>query len=274
MRYRKRKKAASQVMRGAVIAVVALSLLFVIAGSQVFTVRSIMVVGNRALTSEDVIAISGVAKGDNMLGISDALLKRNLEKNRYIEYISREFDYKGTLTLRINERMGMAVANVYGNYYVVDESGMVLENTGGTFPDTVYGPKVIGFALESNARVLIGEKLPVVDQEQLRVMGRVLTQLSQLNLLARANTLSVNDLDNLFVSTTDGATILLGDDSDLGTKLLIAREVLFQLDESGSVQGEKIDISNAAEAHHIPATLPTITPVPTSTPSVSPSISP
>ncbi len=45
-----------------------------------------MIVGNRNLSKEDVIALSGVQEGDNLFSISDAELKKNMERNRYIEY--------------------------------------------------------------------------------------------------------------------------------------------------------------------------------------------
>ena len=40
-----------------------------------------------------------------------------MERNRYIEYLGHEFDYRGTLSLHINERMGMGVVNAFGLYY-------------------------------------------------------------------------------------------------------------------------------------------------------------
>lgn len=54
MRYKKRKKAASQVMAMAVLVVAVLAVLFVLASSQVFKVRSILVVGNRNLLKDEV----------------------------------------------------------------------------------------------------------------------------------------------------------------------------------------------------------------------------
>ena len=109
MRYRKRKKAAAQVMVMTVTVVAVLAALLVLACSQVFRVRGILIVGNRNLSKEDVIALSGVQEGDNLFSISDAELKKNMERNRYIEYLGHEFDYRGTLSLHINERMGMGV---------------------------------------------------------------------------------------------------------------------------------------------------------------------
>ena len=114
MRYKKRKKAASQVMAMAVLVVAVLAVLFVLASSQVFKVRSILVVGNRNLLKDEVITQSGVQLGDNLLSLSDTELKKRLEKNRYIEYIGHEFDYRGTQTLRINERQGMGVVKALG----------------------------------------------------------------------------------------------------------------------------------------------------------------
>lgn len=274
MRYKKRKKAASQVMAMAVLVVAVLAVLFVLASSQVFKVRSILVVGNRNLLKDEVITQSGVQLGDNLLSLSDTELKKRLEKNRYIEYIGHEFDYRGTLTLRINERLGMGVVNALGLYYVLDAEGMVLECAGSVFPDTVAGPKISGFSMDDNTRVVIGDKLPVRDNGQLESMRCVLTMLDSVGMLGRISQLDVKNLDNLYLMTTDGAKIVLGDDGSLQTKLLIAREVLAVREPLGTVRGAKIDVSSGREAHYIPDTLPTITPVPTATPTAAPSETP
>ncbi len=274
MRYRKRKKAASQVMGMTVVVLAVLAALLVLACSQVFEVRGILVVGNRNISKEDVIALSGVQEGDNLLSLSDAELKKKLEKNWYIEYIGHEFDYRGTLTLHVNERMGMGVVNVFGLYYVVDSSGMVLECAGSVYPDTVAGPKLNNLILDDNSRVTVGERLPVRDSGQLEAVQRVLTALDNTNMLGRVSLLDVKNLDNMYLMTTDGARIVLGDDAKLETKLLIAREVLAVREPLGTVKGAKIDVSSAKEAHYIPDALPTVTPVPTATPTIAPSATP
>ena len=274
MRYRKRKKAAAQVMVMTVAVVAVLAALLVLACSQVFRVRGILIVGNRNLSKEDVIALSGVQEGDNLFSISDAELKKNVERNRYIEYLGHEFDYRGTLSLHINERMGMGVVNAFGLYYVVDATGMVLECAGSAYPDTVAGPKINNLILDDNSRVTVGERLPVRDSGQLAAVQRVLAALDSTDMLGRVSLLDVKNLDNMYLMTTDGARIVLGDDAKLETKLLIAREVLVVREPLGTVKGAKIDVSSAKEAHYIPNTLPTITPVPTATPTIAPSATP
>lgn len=270
MRHRKRKKAARQTLAMSILVVGVLSALIVLACSQVFVVRDVMVVGNRNLLREEVITQSSVQIGDNLLGISNQRLRQALEQNRYIQYQSYEFDYRGTLTLHIQERLGMAVVYDLGYYYVLDEQGMVLECAGSAYPAGVAGPKVTGLDLSPNSRITVGEKLPVHDKGKLEAMEAVLSELEDTNLLGRTSELSVKNTDNIYILTAEGTKIELGDTGSLRTKLLIGREVLSVREEEGDLQGAKIDVSNGKNAHYIPAVLPTITPTPTTTPTPSP----
>ncbi|MBR5302108.1 MAG: FtsQ-type POTRA domain-containing protein [Clostridia bacterium] len=274
MRHKKRKKAARQAMSMTVAVVAALALLIVLACSRVFVIRDVMVVGNRNLLREEVVTQSGVRVGDNVLGVTTQQLKKNLEMNRYIEYIGHEFDYRGTLTLRISERLGMAVAYDLGYYYVLDTQGMVLECTGSAYPAGVAGPKVSGFAIEPNSRIAIGEMLPVHDRGQLEAMAYVLAELDSTNLLSRISELNIKNTENVYMLTADGAKIVLGDMTSVRTKLLIAREVLALREEEDNLTGAKIDVSNGYNAHYIPSVLPTVTPVPTATPTIAPAATP
>ena len=274
MRHRKRSKHAKQTMAMAIALIGALALVIVLACSRVFIIRDIMVVGNRSLLSEEVITQSGVSTGDNLLSISTQQLRENLERNRYIEYRSHSFDYKGRLTITINERLGRAVVNVLGLYYVLDESGMVLECAGSAYPAGVAGPYVVGLSIPSNAQVIVGETLPVRDRSQLDAMEQVIAGLDSVGMLATASELSVKNLDNLYYTTSAGVKVELGNLSSLHTKLLIAREVLALREADEGVTGAKIDVSSGTSAHYIPAVLPTVTPVPTATPTVNPSRSP
>lgn len=274
MRHRKRKKAATFAMVMTIVVVAALTALIVLAFSRVFIVRDIMVVGNRNLLREEVITQSGVQKGDRLLSITGGRLRERLEKNRYIEYMGHDFDYRGTLTIRINERLGVAVVNVLGLYYVMDASGMVLECAGSEYPVDVAGPRVTGFTLDDNTRVLVGETLPVRDRGQLEAMKSVIRELDETNLLGRASQLDVQNVENIYVMTSEAAKIELGNTRQLRTKLLIAREVLFLREDEGDLEGAKIDVSNGENAHYIPAILPTPTGVPTPTPTLEPEPTP
>lgn len=268
MRLRKRKKHAKQTIAMTIVVVAALATLIVLTVSQVFVVRDVMVVGNRNLLREEVVTQSGVESGDNMLSITAGMLRERLEQNRYIEYLSHGFDYRGRLTIRINERLGMAVVYELGYYYVLDETGMVLECVGSGYPAGVAGPKVNGFALEQNSRITVGEVFPVANKGQLEAMQLVIEALDETNMLARTSLLDVTSTYNMYAMTAEGAMIVLGEAKDLHTKLLIAKEVLSLREAAGDLKGARIDVSSGKNAHYIPAALPTITPVPTATPTI------
>lgn len=274
MRLRKRKKHAKQTIAMTIVVVAALATLIVLAVSQVFVVRDVMVVGNRNLLREEVVTQSSVESGDNMLSITAGMLRERLEQNRYIEYLSHGFDYHGRLTIRINERLGMAVVYELGYYYVLDETGMVLECVGSGYPAGVAGPKVNGFALEQNSRITVGEVFPVANKGQLEAMQLVIEALDETNMLARTSLLDVTSTYNMYAMTTEGAMIVLGEAKDLHTKLLIAKEVLSLREAAGDLKGARIDVSSGKNAHYIPAALPTITPVPTATPTIEPQATP
>ena len=274
MRLRKRKKHAKQTIAMTIVVVAALATLIVLTVSQVFVVRDVMVVGNRNLLREEVVTQSGVESGDNMLSITAGMLRERLEQNRYIEYLSHGFDYRGRLTIRINERLGMAVVYELGYYYVLDETGMVLECVGSGYPAGVAGPKVNGFALEQNSRITVGEVFPVANKGQLEAMQLVIEALDETNMLARTSLLDVTSTYNMYAMTAEGAMIVLGEAKDLHTKLLIAKEVLSLREAAGDLKGARIDVSSGKKAHYIPAALPTITPVPTATPTIEPQATP
>lgn len=274
MRLRKRKKHAKQTIAMTIVVVAALATLIVLTVSQVFVVRDVMVVGNRNLLREEVVTQSGVESGDNMLSITAGMLRERLEQNRYIEYLSHGFDYRGRLTIRINERLGMAVVYELGYYYVLDETGMVLECVGSGYPAGVAGPKVNGFALEQNSRITVGEVFPVANKGQLEAMQLVIEALDETNMLARTSLLDVTSTYNMYAMTAEGAMIGLGEAKDLHTKLLIAKEVLSLREAAGDLKGARIDVSSGKNAHYIPAALPTITPVPTATPTIEPQATP
>ena len=274
MRHRKRSKVAKQTMAMVIALIGVLTILVILAYSKVLTIRDIMVVGNRNLLQEEVVTQSGVSIGDNLLSVNSDLLRRNLERNRYIEYKSYSFDYKGRLTITINERMGRAVVYVLGLYYVLDESGVVLECAGSEYPSGVAGPYVVGLAIPSNTQLVVGSTVPVNDQGQLQAMEQVITGLDAVGMLATASELSVKNLDNLYYTTSAGVKVELGTTASLRAKLRIVREVLPLREADENLVGSKIDVSSGVEAHFIPAVLPTVTPVPTATPTIDPSRSP
>ncbi|MBQ7488210.1 MAG: FtsQ-type POTRA domain-containing protein [Clostridia bacterium] len=251
-----------------------ISLIAVILCLYLFKIRNLNVVGNRTVPKADFIELSGIKIGDNYLLLNKSRLKTRIESNRYLKFRSAQLDYSGTLTLRLNERHAMGILVRNGFYYVIDENGVVLENSGPNMPENVKCPFVFGLNLPDAAKILAGEPVGVMDKEQLVALSKVLKALDETNMLGRTASLDIGNLDNIYIMTTEQAQVVLGQAKDLTVKLVVAREVLHQRQEMENLTGARIDISNGYEAHYIPPVLPTVTPVPTATPTIEPAETP
>ncbi len=279
---RKKKKRSDLMVRvvtAAAAAVAVIAVLLVILNSQVTVIKNISVVGNRTILAEEIIALSGVSVGDRYKARSDAQIAENLSRNRYLNFERCTFDFNSRrLTLHVSERIGWGVVGAYGLYYVVDQTGVVLECTGDQYPDNVAGPKIIGLieTEHTNMRPTVGARLPIQTTSRLEAMEQVLTALDQANMLMRIAMLDVTLPDDISLLTDAGTSIALGGTDSLMTKLLIAQEVIYRRESLGDLAGAKIDVSSGERAHFIPSvrptptSVPTATPVPTNTPSPHP----
>ena len=268
-RRRKKNRWLIRTVRAAAVLICVIIAFLIFLNSQVMVIQNISVVGNRTIPAEEIILLSRLEVGQRYGELSDQEIRENLNQNRYIAFDYSKFDYNSRrVTLHVSERVGWAVVGAYGLYYVLDETGVVLECTGSEYPDNVAGPSVAGlFEKEyGNIRPTVGSKLPIQTTIRLEVMEKVLKALDATNMLMRIATLDVTYPEDVTLLTDAGTSIELGDVSNLTTKLLIAQEVLYQREKLGGVMGAKIDVSSGTRAHFIPSVLPTPTPVPTATP--------
>ena len=235
-----------------------------------FKIRSLNVIGNRTVPKAEIIKLSGVEVGDNYLMLNQAKLKSRIEKNRYLEFQSTQFDYSGTLTFRLNERHAMGLLQRNGYYYVLDGGGMVLENSGMMIPENVKCPIINGLNMTDSTLIIAGEVIGVKDKEQLVALSRVLKALDETNMMGRTTSVDISNLENIYVMTTERARIVLGEAVNLKLKLIVAKEILHERQDQENLTGASIDISNGTEAHYIPAVLPTVTPTVAPTPTIAP----
>ena len=270
----RRKKKRKVVLSAVLIVIFGLVVLAFIVGLYLFKIRNMNVIGNRTVPKEEIIELSGVHIGDNYLLLNEQRLKEQLESNRYLEYITSQFDYSGTLTIRLNERHAMGILQRNGYHYVIDDRGMVLENTGMAYPENIHCPIVNGLNLPDSAMILAGEIVGVKDREQLVALSKVLRALDATNMMGRTASVEISNLENIYIMTTERARVVLGEAENLQLKLIVAREILHQRQDQENLTGASIDISNGREAHYIPAVLPTPTTTPSPTPTIEPTPKP
>jgi len=143
--------------------------------SPLFEIRNINIVGNDIILDSEVISVSGIAAGQNILSFGTNSVVRRLFSLPYLRdaYILREFP--DTVVISITERVPMANIRLShsGTYLLIDDMGMVLSVR--ATPEE-HLPVVIGVDFPNFA---IGEYLSVQDSaifENILLISRMFRQ--------------------------------------------------------------------------------------------------
>lgn len=205
----------------------------------VFVVQDIKVEGTNLRSAEDVIALSRIEYGAPLLGLSENEIRVAINMERYLVFDSMSLTFPNSVVLRVHERKPSAAMTYLGVLYVLDETGRVLDQQARL--DIPYEVPVVTGIDVSNVEV--GQTMISNTQGQLDAMNKVLTALEKGNMLLQTSELSVSNLDNLYIMTSDGMKIELGDSSKLDQKVMIAQGILRQSDD-GELSGGRLDVSS------------------------------
>ena len=200
---------------------------FLLARSTVFVLRSVQVEGDvMRYTPQQIADIAGVSMYQSIFSINEGQLRQAVESNRYLRFEGMQIVYPDGLILRVSERQPSATVTYLGVMFVLDDEGRVLDQYSAD-SETLDVPVVTGLKIK---RLAIGEELQTEMQWQTQAVQKVLAVLARSELTGRAVELNAENSDNLYLMTTDGLKIELGDVENMETKISIAQEVLRQID--------------------------------------------
>ncbi|MDR2295297.1 MAG: FtsQ-type POTRA domain-containing protein [Clostridiales Family XIII bacterium] len=97
--------------------------------SSIFDIQRITVENNAYHTSEQIIAMAGVAAGENIFRVSMREVRNRLLADPYILSVKMKRALPGNLVLRVAERKEAAFVSDRGDCIVIDENGLVLRRT-------------------------------------------------------------------------------------------------------------------------------------------------
>lgn len=212
------------------------------AGTDVFSIEKITILGNKEFMYNDISKLSGIAAGQNILKLDKELTRNRIESNPYIEVmsISRSFPYEVIITVR--EREAIAFIEYLTSNILFDEEGVALEVSGS---NEVYGYiKATGLNIQG---FVLGEELLVEDVYRLDSLKRVLSEVKTQNLKDDISEISVRDVNDIRMISDGGLSIRLGQAVEVDKKLRWMKTEQFKQIEDGDVPGE-LDLSVHAQA--------------------------
>ncbi len=221
-------------------AVLAVTLL--ILRAKVFVVRHVTVEGARRYSAEQVASLAGLSYGESMLTFDQVRVEQSLSAVNDLEFVSLTKQWPSTITLTVRERQQAACVACGGAYQIIDESGYILARSE-SYPGG-------GLLLVSGMNAYLDRQARHITTDQslqVSTMGTIITTLKALGMDGMVSELNLRDLDNIYLVSTTGVQVILGDSDALQDKLTWMRAVLQQLTAQGITRGV-LDVSTGKNA--------------------------
>lgn len=199
-----------------------------------FNVQNIGVGHNKLVSSEDVITLSKIYKGNNIFYINTNKVRTNLFKNPYILDAAIKRKLPNSILIDIKEREAVFFIEDNKKYIIIDKNGIVLE-----VRDNIDNMKLTRLEGLDVGNIKLGEELSSANKRQIDNITNI-TELINVNSSGIEIT-KVNLSDSENVQIYCGNLLLKLGPSDLKDKLNLALNIIV----SGNLKNAKgyIDVS-------------------------------
>jgi len=189
----------------AIVAILALGVsAWVVVTSPLFDIQRIDVHGNRRLSDEDVVRMSGAQVGTNLLTLRLERIRRSLMRSPWVAAADPIRSLPSTLVIRVTERSAVAWISDPGGYAALAGDGIVVERGTGS-------PEGLVSLGSTASSIPVGRRVQGVDA-QLRVTASLAPGLRR---TVEAANLDDNEVELLLAG---GAKVLYGEAESLKAK--------------------------------------------------------
>lgn len=180
--------------------------------SNVFIVKKVSVLGNPIMSGEDVKANTEYLLGQNIFFIDKSTIIKESKKNPYVESVTITKTFPKQVNIKVTEKQGMYAAEKDGQYYVLSDEAILLEETNNI--DNRKLINVTGLKLEDTE---LGNDI----SESHRVMNilRIFSEIAKVNPSNfNIDSIDISDLMNIkvYIGEVEGK---LGNDEKIPDKM-------------------------------------------------------
>ena len=190
--------------------------------SPYFNIRSITTTGNKKITSEEIISLSGIQLEENMFKISKSKVEQSIKTNAYIDSVDLKRKLPDSIEIQVVEREP-AYMLMLGNAYVyINSQGYILELS----KEKLELPIITGFSTVED-QIQVGNRLNTEDLEKLSSVIQIMDSANSNELGSLITKINIEDKqDYVLELESEDKTVHLGDTSNLSTKMLYIKTVL------------------------------------------------
>lgn len=224
-----------------------LTVAVVVAQETLFRLETVYVIGNEKKSPQQIVTVSGLVRGRNMLGIEEEEVAQAFAKDHTLIFKGMQKEYPGTIYLYIEERKISASMQYLGILYTLDSQGLVMEEHNAAVPPQGL-PVVTGF--NANA-VTVGQTISVRNLKQLEAYQAIMYEMAQQLCSDEFSEINLADPENLYLVTIEGVTVRAGNASNMQAKIGAVRTAMSYLRQLGK-EGGTLDVTKPAEAKYLP----------------------
>ncbi|MBE5793874.1 MAG: FtsQ-type POTRA domain-containing protein [Clostridiales bacterium] len=211
----------------------------------VFRLEAVCVIGHETHTAQEVINASGLTYGQNIFSVKASDVARNLEKDHTLIFKGMQVKHPNLVYLQVEERTPVALMQWLGVHYVLDQDGLVMdESTGTELVGTL--PVVTGIRVSGAHK---GHFLTVKSQVQLDAYCKLIVELNKQNYARQITEIRLNNPENIYLVTAEGISVRVGKPEDLKRKVQALRTTMGYLRALGEDAGV-LDVSEPTNAKY------------------------
>lgn len=208
--------------------------------SPYFNTKAITTSGNKRITSEELVSLSGIQLEENMFKVSSSKVEQAIKTNAYIESVRLKRKIPDGIELQVVEREPAYMLTLGNAYVYLSTQGYFLEVT----KEPLELPILTGY-LTQGEQIQEGNRLGAEDLERLNDVIQIMDSANSNeigNLVTKINI--ANRQDYILELKSEKKTVHLGDTSNLSTKMLYVKTVM---EKENKKEGEifvNTDLSN------------------------------
>lgn len=197
-----------------------------------FYFDNVVILGETTLEKKEILNLSKIDQDKNIYRINLKKAEENIRNDSYIKDINIKRKFPKTLVFSIEQRFESAIIPVTGGYAIIDEEGVALNIQ--TDVSSMQKPIISGI---KPVKVQLGQKIPIENEEQFTTILSLISISQNARLLESISDINLKNLENIYMTTTTGITVLFGDGYGLNDKMLRLNKILVDLHTKGIHHG-------------------------------------
>lgn len=225
--YKKRRIIALTIVLIILLIITTILILF----SSLFNIKSISVINNQKVSTDEIIQNSGLAINNNMFKTLNTKIKAGIKSNSYIENVKITKKLNGEVILNITERVPTFMLAKDDTYAYINNQGYILEIS----QTPLELPIIKGY---ETPELLAGKRIDVEDLKKLDTVIQIMETAKSNEIKQIITEIDISDLNNYILKIpSENKTVQFGDKTNINMKILWIKDII---EKEKGIEGEII----------------------------------